>query len=225
MTLTMTIDYARARELMVEQQVRPWDVLDMAVLDVISRLPREAFVPDAHRALAYADLELPLGHGARMMKPVVEGRMLQALQLQPGDSVLEIGTGSGYASACLGALAREVVSLELVPELAAAARARLDATGLGTNVRIEVADALEYDPGERLFDAVCVTAAVAEVPARFLQWLRPGGRLFAIRGRAPVMEAVRLAKADAVNAVATESLFETDLDYLHGAEPVPQFRF
>lgn len=225
MTLTMTIDYARARELMVEQQVRPWDVLDMAVLDVISRLPREAFVPEAHRALAYADLELPLGHGARMMKPVLEGRMLQALQLQPGDSVLEVGTGSGYASACLGALAREVVSLELVPELAAAARARLDATGLGTNVRIEVADALEYDPGERLFDAVCVTAAVAEVPARFLQWLRPGGRLFAIRGRAPVMEAVRLAKADAVNAVATESLFETELDYLHGAEPVPQFKF
>jgi protein-L-isoaspartate(D-aspartate) O-methyltransferase len=221
----MTIDYARARELMVEQQVRPWDVLDMAVLDVISRLPREAFVPEAHRALAYADLELPLGHGASMMKPVVEGRMLQALQLQPGDSVLEVGTGSGYISACLAALARDVVSLELVPELAAAARARLDATGLGNNVRIEVADALQYEAGERQFDAVCITAAVADAPERFLKWLRPGGRLFVVRGHAPVMEAVRLTRGESVNAAATESLFETELGYLHGAEPVPQFLF
>lgn len=220
----MTIDYARARELMVEQQVRPWDVLDMAVLDVVGRVPREAFVPEAHRALAYADLELPLGHGANMMKPVIEGRMLQALQLQSGDSVLEVGTGSGYTAACLGALAREVVSVELVPELAAAARARLDATGLGSNVRIEVADALQY-AGERQFDAVCVTAAVTEVPARFLQWLRPGGRLFVVRGQAPAMEAVRMVRGDAVNAAPTESLFETELGYLHGAEPVPQFLF
>ena len=221
----MMIDYARAREMMVEQQVRPWEVLDMAVLDVIGRVPREAFVAEQHRALAYADLELPLGHGAAMMKPVIEGRMLQALQLRPGDSVLEVGTGSGYSSACLGALAREVVSLELVPELAASARARLDATGLGSNVRIEVADALQYDCGERLFDAVCVTGAVTQVPARFLQWLRPGGRLFVVRGQAPAMEAVRMLKADAVNAAATESLFETGLAYLQGAEPVPQFLF
>ena len=197
----------------------------MAVLDTIGRLPREAFVPEAQRALAYADLELPLGHGASMMKPVVEGRMLQALQLQPGDSVLEVGTGSGYVSACLGALAREVVSLELVPELAAAARARLDAAGLGSNIRIDVADALQYAPGERLFDAVCVTGAVAQVPARFLQWLRPGGRLFVVRGQAPAMEAVRIARTGTVNATATVSLFETELGYLHGAEPVPQFLF
>ena len=221
----MTIDYARARELMVEQQVRPWDVLDMDVLEVIGRLPREAFVPEAQRALAYADLELPLGHGAQMMKPVVEGRMLQALQLKSGDSVLEVGTGSGYISACLGALARDVVSIEQVPELAASARARLDATGLGNNVRIEVADALQYDCGERLFDAVCVTAAVATVPARFLQWLRPGGRLFVVRGQGPAMEAVRMIRGEAVNAATTESLFETGLVYLHGAEPVPQFQF
>jgi len=214
----MTIDYARARELMVEQQVRPWEVLDMSVLDVIGRLPREAFVPEAHRALAYADLELPLGHGARMMKPVVEGRMLQALALKPGDSVLEIGTGSGYIAACLGALAREVVSIEINPELAAAARARLDATALGVNVRVETADALAWEPG-RQFDAICVTAAVDQIPERFLAWLRPGGRLFAVRGRAPVMEAVL------VNGGATESLFETELEYLHGAEPAPQFRF
>lgn len=214
----MTIDYARARELMVEQQVRPWEVLEMTVLDVISRLPREAFVPEAHRALAYADLELPLGHGVKMMKPVVEGRMLQALSLQPGDSVLEIGTGSGYIAACLGALAREVVSVEINPELAAGARARLESTGLGVNVRVLEADALAWEPG-RQFDAICVTAAVDQIPARFLEWLRPNGRLFAVRGRAPVMEAVR------VNGQATESLFETELDYLRGAEPAPQFRF
>ena len=220
----MTIDYALARELMVEQQVRPWDVLDAAVLDVVGRLPREAFVPEAQRALAYADIELPLGHGARMMKPVVEGRMLQALDITPGDSVLEVGTGSGYATACLAALSREVVSLELEPELPAAARARLDRTGLGTNVRIETADALQYTPS-RSFDVVCVTAAVDTVPARFLEWLRPGGRLFVVRGRAPVMEAVLLRHTGDVNAPAVESLFETELDYLRGAEPVPQFRF
>ncbi|HZV37153.1 MAG TPA: protein-L-isoaspartate O-methyltransferase [Pseudoxanthomonas sp.] len=218
----MTINYAQAREAMVEQQVRPWDVLDMRVLETLSRLPREAFVPEVHRALAYADLELPLGHGQRMMKPVVEGRTLQSLVVQPDEEVLEVGTGSGYLSACLGALARDVVSLEIDPDLAAAARARLDATGLGSNIRIETADALHYAT-ERRFDAVCVTGAVAEVPAQFLQWLRPGGRLFVVRGRSPVMEAV-LARND-VNAARIDSLFETDLPYLTGAAPAPQFVF
>lgn len=218
----MTINYAQAREAMVEQQVRPWDVLDVRVLETLSRLPREAFVPEVHRALAYADLELPLGHGQKMMKPVVEGRTLQALAVQADEEVLEIGTGSGYLSACLGALARDVVSLEIDPELAAAARARLDATGLGSNIRIETADALHYAT-ERRFDAVCVTGAVAEVPAQFLQWLRPGGRLFVVRGRSPVMEAV-LARND-VNAARIDSLFETDLPYLTGAAPAPQFVF
>lgn len=102
----MTIDYSHAREMMVEQQVRPWDVLDARVLDTLATLPREAFVPEQHRALAYADIEIPLGHGQRMMKPVVEGRTLQGLKVQAHEDVLEIGTGSGYFSACLGALAR-----------------------------------------------------------------------------------------------------------------------
>jgi len=213
----MTIDYAHARELMVEQQIRPWDVLDIRVLDVLARLPREAFVADAHRALAYADIELPLGNGAKMMKPVIEGRTLQALNLQAGDEVLEIGTGSGFLSACMGELAREVLSLEIDPTLAAAARARLDAASLGNNVRIDTADALTWD-NERRFDAICVTGAVDTIPARFIQWLRPNGRLFVIHGRAPVMEAV-LVKADG----SQESLFETDIDYLRGAAPAPQF--
>jgi len=214
----MTIDYSHARELMVEQQIRPWDVLEIRVLDVLARLPREAFVAESHRALAYTDIELPLGNGQKMMKPVIEGRTLQALDLQPGDEVLEIGTGSGYLSACMGELAREVLSLEIDAELATTARARLDAAGLGNNVRIETADALTWDT-ERRFDAICVTGAVDLIPSRFAQWLRPGGRLFVIRGRSPVMEAV-LVKADGT----TESLFETDIDYLRGAAPAPQFQ-
>jgi len=214
----MTIDYSHARELMVEQQIRPWDVLEIRVLDVLARLPREAFVAESHRALAYADIELPLGNGQKMMKPVIEGRTLQALDLQPGDEVLEIGTGGGYLSACMGELAREVLSLEIDAELATTARARLDAAGLGNNVRIETADALSWDT-ERRFDAICVTGAVDVIPSRFAQWLRPGGRLFVIRGRSPVMEAV-LVKADGT----TESLFETDIDYLRGAAPAPQFQ-
>ncbi|MET4616002.1 protein-L-isoaspartate(D-aspartate) O-methyltransferase [Stenotrophomonas sp. 2619] len=214
----MTIDYSHARELMVEQQIRPWDVLEIRVLDVLARLPREAFVAESHKALAYADIELPLGFGQKMMKPVIEGRTLQALDLQPGDEVLEIGTGSGFLSACMGELAREVLSLEIQPELAATARAQLDAAGLGNNVRIETADALTWNT-ERRFDAICVTAAVDTIPSRFTQWLRPGGRLFVIHGRSPVMEAV-LVKADG----STESLFETDIDYLRGAAPAPQFQ-
>ncbi len=218
----MTINYTQARENMVEQQVRPWDVLDARVLETLATLPREAFVAESHRALAYADRELPRGHGQSMMKPVVEGRTLQSLKPQAAEDVLEIGTGSGYLTACLGNLAREVVSLEIQPELATAARARLDATGLGTNVRIENVDALTWDT-DRRFDVVCVTAAVATVPARFLQWLRPGGRLFVVRGASPVMEAV--LHVNDVNGPRIESLFETDLPYLVGAAPAPQFVF
>lgn len=214
------LDFAKAREAMVEQQVRPWDVLDTRVLEVLARLPREAFVPEAYRALAYADLALPLGHGQEMLKPVVEGRILQALGLRPGDSVLEVGTGSGYLAACLGRLAREVVSLEIDPGLADAARARLAAHGLDGNVRIEAADALQYQTGRR-FDAVCVTGAVAAIPPQFLAWLAPGGRLFVVQGRAPAMSAVLVRNED--HARRIDSLFETELPYLVGAAPAPEF--
>jgi protein-L-isoaspartate(D-aspartate) O-methyltransferase len=218
----MTIDYTQARETMVEQQIRPWDVLDLRVLEVLARLPREAFVPDAYKALAYADLEIPLAGGQKMMKPVIEGRMLQALDLQPGEDVLEIGSGSGFATACLAALAREVVSLEIDPALAAGARAHLDATGLGSNVRIETADVFAWQT-ERKFDAICLTGAVDTLPLQLLSWLRPNGRLFAVHGREPAMEAV-IVRGE-VNAPRVESLFETDLAYLQGAAPVPQFQF
>jgi protein-L-isoaspartate(D-aspartate) O-methyltransferase len=217
----MTFDYAKARELMVEQQIRPWDVLDGRVLDVLVRMPREAFVGERHRALAYADLELPIGHGETMLKPVLEGRALQALALQGGESVLEIGTGSGFFAACLGSLAREVTSIERHADLADAAGDRQRAQGIG-NVTVVAADAFAWEPG-RQFDVVCVSGAVDTVPSRFLEWLRPGGRMFVVRGRTPVMEAVLLHND--VNGRRYESLFETDLPYLAGAEPVPEFKF
>jgi protein-L-isoaspartate(D-aspartate) O-methyltransferase len=217
----MTIDYAKAREAMVEQQVRPWDVLDGRVLETIGTVPRERFLADAHRALAYSDLPLPIGHGESTMKPVVEGRALQALQIAAGEDVLEIGTGSGYLTACLARMGREVVSLERHADLAGAAVARLEAERIG-NARVEVADAFSWS-SDRRFDAICVTGAVSEFPQRFLQWLRPGGRLFAVRGRAPAMEAV-LVRLEADGGSTVESLFETELDYLHGAAPAPEFK-
>ena len=221
----MTLDYAQARETMVEQQVRPWDVLDPRVLAVLATLPREAFVPAAYRTLAYTDTPLPLAHGETMMKPVVEGRTLQALDLDPSDDVLEIGTGSGFLTACLGRLAREVVSIERHPDLAEGARAQL-ATQSISNATVFTADAMTYR-SHRRFSAVCVTGAVTEIPAHFLDWLQPGGRMFIIRGRSPAMEAVlvRAEGGNAVNAPRIQSLFETDLPYLVGAAPVPTFDF
>ena len=130
----MTIDYNHARELMVEQQIRPWDVLELRVLKVLATLPREAFVADAYKALAYSDVELPLANGQKMMKPVIEGRTLQALNIQDGESVLEIGSGSGYLAACLGQLGREVLSLEIDPAQAAIARA-MPSTSVGVQSR------------------------------------------------------------------------------------------
>ena len=216
-----TIDYAKARELMVEQQIRPWDVLDPRVLDVLATLPREDFVPAANRALAYTDIALPLAHGEYMMKPVVEGRTLQALALNPGDHVLEIGTGSGYLTACLARLARDVISLEQHADLADIARANLHGQRLG-NIDVLHVDAFAYDT-DRRFSAICVTAAVDVVPPKFVEWLQPGGRMFVVRGRSPAMEAVLLHNDAGQPRI--ESLFETDLPYLAGAAPQPVFEF
>ena len=215
----MNFDFARARENMVEQQVRPWDVLDARVLETIATVPREAFVPEALRSLAYADTALPLAHGESMMKPVLEGRTLQSLLPQANESVLEIGTGSGYLTACLAWLAREVVSLEQHPDLAEAARARLSAQGV-TNADVITSDVFAWT-SDRSFDAICITGAMDHVPAHFTDWLKPGGRLFAVRGRSPAMEAVLIERG--VNGLRTDSLFETDLPYLAGAAPAPAF--
>jgi len=215
-------DFNTAREAMVEQQIRPWDVLDLRVLEPLARLPRERFVAEAYRTLAYADLALPIGHGESMMKPVVEGRALQALELRGGEDVLEIGTGSGFFSACLATLARSVTSIERRAEFIAPARARLAAQGLA-NVEVEHADAFAWNP-QRRFDAICVTGAVAAIPPAWLEWLHPGGRMFVVRGRAPAMEAVLVNyNTDDVSAATVQSLFETELAYLAGAAPVPEF--
>jgi protein-L-isoaspartate(D-aspartate) O-methyltransferase len=215
----MPIDFQTARNTMVEQQVRPWEVLDPRVLEALAAIPREQFVPAAYKTLAYADLPLPLAHGEMMMKPVVEGRLLQALGLGAGDEVLEIGTGSGYLTAVLARLAREVVSLDLLEDFSRTARARLDGMGIG-NVRLETADALSWAP-TRKFDAIAVTGAVATIPEDFRQWLKPGGRLFVVHGASPVQSAVRgTLRGDQLHL---EGLFETDIPYLRGAEPVARF--
>jgi protein-L-isoaspartate(D-aspartate) O-methyltransferase len=216
----MPIDFQTARNTMVEQQVRPWEVLDPRVLEALSAVPRETFVPDAYRTLAYGDLPLPLAHGESMLKPVVEGRLLQALALQPQDEVLEVGTGSGYVTACLARMAREVVSIDVHEDFIRNARARLDALGIG-NVRLEAADAFAYAPN-RQFDAIAVGGAVATIPVQFAQWLKPGGRLFVVHGASPVQSAVRGTVHG--GQLQLEGLFETDIPYLRGAEPVPRFR-
>lgn len=217
----MTIDYAHARALMVEQQIRPWDVLDLRVLDVLGTLPREDFMPAAQRALAYADAPLPLGDGEFALKPVIVGRVLQALALDGTEDVLEIGTGNGYLTACLGLLARDVVSVERDATRASAADAAIKAQGLG-NVQVVNADAMTWDTPRR-FKVVCITGAVDAIPQKFIQWLEPGGRMFIVRGRSPAMEAVLLHND--VNGPRIQSLFETDLPYLAGAAPAPAFEF
>jgi protein-L-isoaspartate(D-aspartate) O-methyltransferase len=205
-----------ARHNMIEQQVRPWDVLDSRVLGVLSAVPRENFVPESCRNLAFADLCLPLGRDEVMMKPVVEGRTLQAINVQPGESVLEIGTGSGFITACLARLAGKVLSVEQHADFADAARARLATANIG-NAQVETADAVQnFDPGQ-LFDVMVVTGAVHALPQHWRGWLKPGGRLFAVVGDSPVQRATLYTDG------AEQALFETDLPYLRHAEPPQRF--
>lgn len=212
---------ATARQNMVENQVRPWEVLDARVLAVLATLPREQFVQPAYRGLAYADVALPLGYDEVMLKPVVEGRILQALLPQPGERVLEIGTGSGYFAACLARLAAHVTSIDRRAEFVESARARLRRLAVG-NVECLCVDAITgYTPAEP-FDAIAVTGAVATLPARFASWLKPAGRLFVVRGVEPAMQAVLLQRA-ADGGWIEERLFETDVPYLVGAEPAATF--
>ncbi|MEI7036625.1 protein-L-isoaspartate O-methyltransferase [Fulvimonas yonginensis] len=219
----MAMNFEQARQNMVENQVRPWDVLDVRVLDALAQVRREDFVPPQHRQLAFADLCLPLGHGQVMMKPVIEGRVLQALNLQPGEAVLEIGTGSGFLTACMARLAARVTSVDVQAEFTAAAQARLASAGVA-NVELLTGDAVHgWQPQEK-FDAIVVTGAVWQIPPRFLGWLKPGGRLLAIRGESPAQQAVLLTQTGAGGYRETY-LFETDLPYLAGAEPPRRFVF
>ena len=217
------MNFDQARQNMVENQVRPWEVLNGRVLEVLGRVRREDFVAPAHRQIAFADLCLPIGHGEVMMKPVVEGRVLQALDLKPEDSVLEIGTGSGFLTACLANLAAHVTSVDIHADFAAAAGQRLQAAGIG-NVQLVTDEAMNSWQPQGTFDALVVTGAVYRIPDRFLGWLKPGGRLLVIRGESPVQQ-VMLLTHEGNGRYREESLFETDLPYLAHAEPPRRFVF
>lgn len=214
---------ADARQQMTYQQMRAASVLTDVELGVIGRLRRENFVPAEWRDVAYADTAIPLAHGQHMLPPTLVGRIIDAINPQSRDRVLEIGTGSGYLSACLGLLTGAVHSVEIFADIAAAARSHLHATGIG-NVEVEAADAFDMPPGSPAYDIVVLTGSLPIYDDRFEAHLRPGGRLFAIVGEAPVMEA-RLVQHDAQGVRRETSLFETFCDPLVNAPRVVHFNF
>ena len=200
------MNFEAARAQMLGQQLRAWEVLDQRVLDVIRAVGRERYVPRTYRDLAFADTEIPLAHGQRMMIPSVEGRLLQALDPGPSDDVLEVGTGSGFVTACLARLAGRVVSVDIFAEFTADAAAKLEHDNI-RNVELRTGDGLALDKAER-FDAIVVTGSVPELDDRFTGLLRPGGRLFVVVGREPVMDAL-LITVTRDGESTRESLFET----------------
>jgi protein-L-isoaspartate(D-aspartate) O-methyltransferase len=200
---------------MIEQQIRPWDVLDYRVLEVLKDIPREAFVPVAHRALAFSDISIPLGHGEYMMPPRLEGRMLQALAIQPGERCLEIGTGSGFVTACLARLGGPVTSVDLHADFTDQARDRLAAQGIG-NVELAVRDAARGWDGRERFDVIAVTGSLPQLHEGFHESLNIGGRLFLVVGEPPIMEALLVTRISE-REWTTESLFETSLPPLVNA--------
>lgn len=216
------IDVPTARHQMVEQQVRAWSVLDLRVLEVMDRVPRDQFVPPAFRDVAYADMCVPLGHGQSMLAPKVEGRILQALAIQPQDRVLEIGTGSGYFAACLAQLARSVRSIEIVQELADTARVNLERNGV-RSVTVEIGDAMTLTE-ESAYDVIAVTGSLPLYDPRFERALVDGGRLFVTVGAVPVMDARKVTR-NGRSEWFPESLFETRLDPLINAPRPPAFVF
>jgi len=217
------MNFEQARFNMVEQQIRPWEVLDGRVLSLLENIHREDFVPVRYRKLAFADIAIPLDCGQVMMRPKIEARMLQALELREDETVLEIGTGSGFVTACLAGLARRVVSVELHAELHEQAALKLTDKGVD-NVELFVGDVMGGWQPEQAHDVVVVTGSVPKVPEQFLGWVNPGGRLFVVTGESPAMEA-RLMKRLDVTEWTEESLFETDLPRLEHAEEPPKFDF
>jgi protein-L-isoaspartate(D-aspartate) O-methyltransferase len=213
----------QARFNMVEQQIRTWEVLDPAVLDLLYAVPREDFVPAAYRNLAFADMEIPIGEGESMMAPKIEARIVQALTLRKTDRVLEVGTGSGYLTALLAHCAAHVYSLEIRPGLAAFGRANLERHG-ADNVTLEVADGARGDPKRAPYDAIVLTGSTPVLPAALREQLAPGGRLFAVVGEPPVMVA-RLVTCTAPGAFGAEDLFDTVLAPLVNAERPARFQF
>jgi protein-L-isoaspartate(D-aspartate) O-methyltransferase len=215
-----------ARFNMIEQQIRPWEVLDPAVLTLLATVRREDFVPAAMQALAFVDTQVPLGEGQHMLEPKVEARLLQELQVQRHEKVLEIGTGSGFMAALLAHRAMQVLSLECRPALAQAARDRLRISGIA-NVRVidvSVADGARGLPTEAPFDVIVLSGSVAEVPAALLQQLKQGGRLVAVVGDEPVMRALLITRVGEA-AWSETALFDTVAPRLQGFAEPARFRF
>jgi protein-L-isoaspartate(D-aspartate) O-methyltransferase len=216
----------RARYNMIEQQIRPWEVLDPAVLELLATVRREDFVPSAYRALAFVDTQVPLGGGRFMLEPRVEARLLQELQVQHHEKVLEIGTGTGFMAALLGHRAQRVFTLECDAELARSAADKLRHAGL-TNVTVRQVSAAEGARGlaaEAPFDAILLSGSVQEVPRALLEQLKIGGRLAAIVGDEPVMRA-RLYTRTGEAAWSAVDLFDTLAPRLDGFATASRFSF
>ena len=212
----------QARFNMIEQQIRTWDVLDPTVLNLLHQVPREDFVPPQYRGLAFADLEIPIGFGEYMLSPKLEARMLQALEVSKNDTVLEIGTGSGYMTALLAKLAKEVYSVERITDLSASAAQHLVMHGI-SNIILEVGDGA-HGWGNNQFDVIVLTGSLPLLPARFEQQLKPGGRLLAVVGEVPAMQAVLITCITA-GVYSRTVLFETCIPQLINAVQPERFLF
>ena len=219
----MNMDMEQARFNMIEQQIRPWEVLDPVVLDLLSEVKREEFVPAEQKLLAFADVCLPLGNGAAMLEPKMEARLLQELGLKSTDRVLEIGAGSGYMAALLAARAEFVTTLEIEPALVAMARANLSRAGVA-NVAVEQADGLKGWAAKAPYDAIVLSGSVPVLPDALLQQLKVGGRLVAIVGSLPVMSAQLVTRTGEMT-FNTINLFETVAPALRNAAAGEQFTF
>lgn len=208
------MDFEKARFNMVEQQVRPWDVLNPRVLAVISEIPRENFAPDQYKNLAYVDTRVPLGnyedHPCTMANPNIDGRILQELDIQEDDVILEIGTGSGYLTACLAKLGRHVDSVDINEDLTAMAEKNLQALNIN-NVILSTGDASKTWEQKRNYDVIAITAAMKTIPNSYKNLLKIGGRMFIVTGDAPAMTAYRVTRTDK-NKWTTEELFETSIE-------------
>lgn len=220
------MDFEKARYYMVEQQVRPWNVLNPRVLEVIGEIPRENFAPDEYKNLAYVDTRIPLGrfedHPCDMANPVLEGRILQELDVQDKDLVLEIGTGSGYLTACLAKLGDHVDTVDINEELTAMAEKNLAALNIN-NVNFATGDASKTWHQKRNYDVIAITAAMQEIPDSYKNLLKVGGRMFVVTGDAPAMTAHRVTRTEQ-NEWTVEDLFETSIEPM--IEPVKQtFKF
>jgi protein-L-isoaspartate(D-aspartate) O-methyltransferase len=217
------MNFEQARFNMVEQQIRPCEVLDQDVLDILMTVRREQFVPAGYRQLAFADVGIPLGHGAAMLPPTIEARILQALQLRKSDKVLEIGTGSGHMAALLAARADHVYSVERVPELAVTARDNLLRAGFD-NVTVEEGDGAQGWLPRAPYDVIVLSGSVEVLPQSLLQQLKPGGRLLAVVGDGPLME-VRFVSRTGQDCFTAATLFETSIAPLVNAPRRGRFVF